>query len=109
MQGKLMAAILAIDLAIFLTPAFAAAPEDQTPIFASSMSAMSASNATSAPEASGLPAELRLSSPFDYPYYGFCSQTCQDCEAYGSGLFNNSCPPDPLTGLRQSCTRTRSC
>lgn len=106
MPSKLMAAILTIGLGFFVTPAFAAAPEDQSPTN-SSISATSALDAIFVPEVSGSPAELRLFSPLDYPYWGFCSQTCQNCEAYGVGSSN--CPPDPETGWAQVCMRTRSC
>jgi hypothetical protein len=108
MLTKLMATILTIGLAFLVTPVFAAAPEDQSTTN-SSISATSAFDAIFVPEVSGSPAELLLLSPLDYPYWGFCSQTCQHCEAYGGGIPGNNCPPDPETGWWQACTRTRSC
>jgi hypothetical protein len=101
MRKTLMAATLVIAMSLTAGATFAATPTEQPQVTTPNASSVTQPRLVSqylADEiflpASGV-AQASVFAAFG-PYPGVCSVTCEEC--YGS------CPPDPDTGLRQSCT-----
>ncbi len=103
MTRKTKTLSLAMLFAITTLPAYAASPSPQPAATPAQQPVAAAILLESILAPGGVPAPVDLS--LTNPYIGYCSATCAQCFSSAP----TPCPPDPDTGLRQSCTRTRVC
>jgi hypothetical protein len=98
MRRTLIAAALAISMAVMAVPPFASTPAKQPQVLTPSPVAQTRLVSQSLADEIFLPAPDVAPAPVFAVIRGVCSVTCAEC--YGP----YDCPPDPDTGLRQSCT-----